>query len=364
MGSERRRHFEQVKVAVPIIVKVLKAQSLELEDEDPEFKDLFDRALAIAHSIRSVCVKLEGVANEKLRALLGLYVLQIMAIVSMNHNVTSSQLFVLQLSSFFPFCGLSYLGVITGSDVDKRTRAVVGGKSFQSLMKMIYMSCLSDVKCGAPLLVIWGHASDDVVRAAEGDLTSVKHEPKNNQTERWQAVGMLKHILAPASLPWELKRYTINFLILLSEYYYSFMFTNHNQILADIPASQRFDMLEYYRMWIVKGELHKESCQKVGNDEHCNVLELVELILKPPEGGPPSFPEDTDKVFLQLALFEKHNLLYALNLYRFRQFFLLKIGTGKTNHTGVLSRSNLQKPYRTRNDYELPLELVEDQLKQ
>ncbi|KAB2629260.1 aberrant root formation protein 4 [Pyrus ussuriensis x Pyrus communis] len=152
---------------------------------------IFDRALAIAHSIRSVCVKLEGVANEKLRALLGLYVLQIMAIVSMNHNVTSSQLFVLQLSSFFAFCGLSYLGVITGSDVDKRTREVVG--------------------------VIWGHASDDVVRAAEGHLTSVKLEPKNNQTERWQAVGMLKHILAPASLPWELKRYTINFLICITD---------------------------------------------------------------------------------------------------------------------------------------------------
>lgn len=106
------------------------------------------------------------------------------AVVSMNHNVASSQPFVLQLSSFFPFCGLSYLGVITGSDVDKITRAVVGGKSFQSLFFPLYsiiahsicypivrplifrffscsfvhsededdyMSCLSDVKCGAPL---------------------------------------------------------------------------------------------------------------------------------------------------------------------------------------------------------------------
>lgn len=33
-----------------------------------------------------------------------------------------------------------------------------------------------------------------------------------------------------------------------------------------------------------------------------NVLELVELILRPPMGGPPTFPEHTDSVFLPLAL--------------------------------------------------------------
>ncbi|KAM1731538.1 hypothetical protein ACFX11_017409 [Malus domestica] len=433
--SLQRRHFEQVKVAVPIIVKVLKGRSLELEDEDPEFKNLFDRAMGIANSIRAVCLKLEGVANEKLRALLGLYVLQIMAVVSMNHNVPSSQPFVLQLSSFFPFCGLSYLGVITGSDVDKITRAVVGDDEDD------YMSCLSDVKCGAPLSVIWGYASDDVVGAAEEDLNSVKDELKDNQTERWLAVGMLKHILAPATLPWELKRHAINFLICITDGNISHCDEHNNfssyttslfaalqavqmiimyasdtvlrknafeafkRIIADIPASQRFDMLKSLiinsnsssmiaiLLDIVKGELHKESCQSVGNDEvpqakpptlfwTANVLELVELILKPPEGGPPSFPEDTDKV------------LSALNLYR---FVLITESTGKTNHTGVISRSNLQKAYKgwllplrtqvtammaeTRNDYELPLdalctlnpielvlyrciELVEDQLKQ
>ncbi|KAM1177811.1 hypothetical protein ACFX13_017521 [Malus domestica] len=433
--SLQRRHFEQVKVAVPIIVKVLKGRSLELEDEDPEFKNLFDRAMGIANSIRAVCLKLEGVANEKLRALLGLYVLQIMAVVSMNHNVPSSQPFVLQLSSFFPFCGLSYLGVITGSDVDKITRAVVGDDEDD------YMSCLSDVKCGAPLSVIWGYASDDVVGAAEEDLNSVKDELKDNQTERWLAVGMLKHILAPATLPWELKRHAINFLICITDGNISHCDEHNNfssyttslfaalqavqmiimyasdtvlrknafeafkRIIADIPASQRFDMLKSLiinsnsssmiaiLLDIVKGELHKESCQSVGNDEvpqakpptlfwTANVLELVELILKPPEGRPPSFPEDTDKV------------LSALNLYR---FVLITESTGKTNHTGVISRSNLQKAYKgwllplrtqvtaimaeTRNDYELPLdalctlnpielvlyrcmELVEDQLKQ
>lgn len=50
------------------------------------------------------------------------------ALVSMNFKVLSSQPFVLQLSSFFPFGGLSYLGLITGSDVDKISRIVIGGK--------------------------------------------------------------------------------------------------------------------------------------------------------------------------------------------------------------------------------------------
>lgn len=63
--------------------------------------------------------------------------------------------------------------------------------------------------------------------------------------------------------------------------------------------------------------MHKESRHRLGNDEvlqaeykshpHTvlwtpNVLALVEMILRPPEGGPPSFPEDSDAVFLPLAL--------------------------------------------------------------
>ncbi|VVA23910.1 PREDICTED: aberrant [Prunus dulcis] len=396
MGFQKRRHFEQVKVAVPIIVKVLKARSLELEDEDPEFKTLFDRAMSVANSIRAVCVKLEGGANDKLRALLGLYVLQIMALVSMNHKVSSSQPFVLQLSSFFPFCGLTYLGVVTGSVVDIISRTV--GEDEDD-----YMSNLSDVKHGASLSVIWGHASDEVVRAAEEDLASVRDELKNNQTKRWQAVGMLKHILAPVTLPWELKKHAINFLLCVTDgniphydehdCFSSYMssifatlqavqmviiyasdtvlrknaFEAFKRILADIPTSQRFDILKALitksdsssmiaiLLDIVKGEMHKESRHSLGNDEvlqaeykshpHTvlwtpNVLALVEMILRPPEGGPPSFPEDSDAV------------LSALNLYR---FVLITESTGKTNYTGAVSRSNLQRAY---NEWLLPLRTV------
>ncbi|KAM1022843.1 hypothetical protein ACFX2I_043718 [Malus domestica] len=204
----------------------------------------------------------EGVANEKLRALLGLYVLQIIYIVSMNHNVTISQLFVLQLSSFFPFCGLSYLGVITGSDVDKRAREVVGEDED--------MSCLSDVKCGAPLSVKWGHASDDVVWAAEKDLTSL--------LAALQAVQMVIIYASDTTL-----RKTA--------------FEAFKRILVNIPASQRFGMLK--SLIINSNSSSMENCTRKVDK---GVLELVELILKPPEGGPPSFPEDTDKICIDYII--------------------------------------------------------------
>lgn len=60
--------------------------------------------------------------------------------------------------------------------------------------------------------VIWGQASNEVAVAAHEDLTAVKNELQNNQTKRWQAFGMLKHILASVTLPWELKKHAIDFL--------------------------------------------------------------------------------------------------------------------------------------------------------
>ncbi|VFQ60723.1 unnamed protein product [Cuscuta campestris] len=58
------------------------------------------------------------------------------------------------------------------------------------------------------------------------------------------------------------------------------------------------------------------------------ILDLVELVLKPPTGGPPCLPEYTDAV------------LAALNLYRFA---LISESSGNTNHTGVLSKEKLRK---------------------
>ncbi|XP_061366322.1 aberrant root formation protein 4-like [Gastrolobium bilobum] len=53
--SIQRRQFEQVKEAVPMILNVLKAVSLESDEADLE--GVFDRAVQIANSICEVCNK-------------------------------------------------------------------------------------------------------------------------------------------------------------------------------------------------------------------------------------------------------------------------------------------------------------------
>lgn len=71
-----------------------------------------------------------------------------------------------------------------------------------------------------PLLLIevmWGHISDAAVMAAKEDLGALQVELQNDQTKRWEAIGMLKHILASVSLPWELKKCAINFLICITD---------------------------------------------------------------------------------------------------------------------------------------------------
>ncbi|KAL7166012.1 hypothetical protein ACSBR2_036804 [Camellia fascicularis] len=397
--SIQRHQFEQVKEAVPVIINVLKAMSSELDEGDTDYEDLLNRSIDIANSIQAVCVKLEGKVNERLRAVLGLYVLQIMAFVSIGigDKISSCLSLMLQLSHFLRFCNLSYLGLITGCDVDTVTRTVVGADGDD------YMRCFSHVKHGASLSVIWGYISNEVAQAAEEDLAAVKAELSSNQTKRWQALGMLRNIFSCVNLPWELKKQAINFLLCIVDGNVSHEYNNEHvecsiympslfatlqavemvviyapdavlrrnafdalkKVLADIPTSLRFDTL----MALIKNtdsssmiailidcvrkEMHMENCRRIsiGNEVihaqnnacdsaafwNAGALELVELILRPPMGGPPSLPEYGDAV------------LSALNLYR---FILMKESTGNTNYTGVLSKKNLQKAY---NEWLLPL---------
>lgn len=83
--------------------------------------------------------------------------------------------------------------------------------------------------------VIWGHASDEIARAAAEDLTAVEDELRNNQTKRWQAFGMLKHILASVTLPWELKKHAIDFLLSIRGGNIS-PCDEHNDISSDMPG--------------------------------------------------------------------------------------------------------------------------------
>lgn len=56
--SIQRRHFEQLKAVVPVVLKVLKVVSSESDTDNTKLKDLFDRALSIANSVHAVCTKL------------------------------------------------------------------------------------------------------------------------------------------------------------------------------------------------------------------------------------------------------------------------------------------------------------------
>uniref|UniRef100_A0A803NMJ9 Uncharacterized protein n=1 Tax=Cannabis sativa TaxID=3483 RepID=A0A803NMJ9_CANSA len=66
--SIQKRHFEQLKTAIPIVVKVLMAVSSEFDNDCTELKDLYDGALSIANSVHSVCIKQGGWNKELIRS--------------------------------------------------------------------------------------------------------------------------------------------------------------------------------------------------------------------------------------------------------------------------------------------------------
>lgn len=387
--SIQRRQVEQIKVALPIVLNAVKAASFDLDDRDVGFKDLFEGAISIANSVLETCKKLEGGANGQLRGLLGLYVLQIMTVVSIStgDKVSSCLSYVLLLSSFFPYCGLSYADLVTGQGVDPLINLVCGDETDN------YMDCFCYVKHGAVLSVIWGHISDEVTQAAGQDVSVLQNELKTSQSRRWSAVGMMKYIFSLGELPWVLKKHAVDFLLVITEnsdqvemnedMICSFLtptlistlqailsvimyapdaelrktaFVALKRVLADNPASLRLDIMQV----LVKSStsssmvailldcirenlrndysnLREEKVSSSCTFWNASILDLVEFVLRPPNGGPPSLPEQSDAV------------LSALNLYR---YVLITEKTGKTNYTGVMSRSNLEKVY---NNWLLPL---------
>ncbi|KAK4277216.1 hypothetical protein QN277_015241 [Acacia crassicarpa] len=395
--SIQRRQFEQIKEAIPAILNVLK--NMSLQSDEAELEGVFGKVVEIANSIYAICTKMDYGMNEKLCALLGLYSLQSMALLSASasYNSSTSHSLVVRLSHIISFCGLSYLILLTSYNVN-----IVGSFVFGE-DKDDYMDCLSHVKHGAALSVIWGYVSKEVSEATKEDLDAIKNELRCTQTKRWEALGTLKHALSFVNLPWELKRHTINFLLSVFDGHVSdeyddelhewstFMpnvfsalqaikmvimcgpdseyrkksFDLLKRVLDDIPISQRFDILQALirdtnsssmiaiLIDLVRKEMHMEVCHSTPTENQVpntegkarpnpslwtpTVLELVELVLRPPQGGPPSLPEQGDAV------------LSALNLYR---FVLMTESKGKTNHTGVVSRSSLQKVY---NEWLLPL---------
>uniref|UniRef100_A0A1J3DBA0 Aberrant root formation protein 4 n=1 Tax=Noccaea caerulescens TaxID=107243 RepID=A0A1J3DBA0_NOCCA len=387
--SVQRRHFEQFKVAVPIVLNVLKDMSLE---PDVQVEGVFDKALGIAVSIRDVSLKLKNEEDTKVRCLLGLYVIQITAIfsVSIRDKVASFVPLVVQLAPFLTYCGLTHLGLIAGNDTEKLMSTVAGDDDDD------FRSSFPDINLGASLLFIWAKISPDV--AANAGSGNDVDELRSNPVKRWQAYGMLKYILSSGNLIWEFKRQTIEFLLDItkgvtssqckdeqidcSDYTPSIYaalqavtlvmmyapeadlrikaFEALKRIIYDIPALQRFDVLRALvtnsqspsmtaiLLGLVKDSMGKSRLQATDcatADTH--VFELVELVLKPPQGGPPLLPDQSDAV------------IAALNLYRFALIFESTVNeAGKERSRGgseVLSKKNLEKAYK---EWLLPLRNV------
>lgn len=59
---------------------------------------------------------------------LNTFIVQTLVSVRINYEVLSSHALVPRLSSLFPYCGLSYIGLVTGSDVDRMTNLAIVGK--------------------------------------------------------------------------------------------------------------------------------------------------------------------------------------------------------------------------------------------
>ncbi|CAI9118546.1 OLC1v1020133C1 [Oldenlandia corymbosa var. corymbosa] len=402
--SVKRRQFVHVKAAVPVILNALKSISARTDDDEVDATDvveLYQRVNGIADSVKTVCLKVGEEDSDKLRALLGLFVLQSLALLSMgikHRKLVDSLPLVLHLSYFFPYCGLTYEGLITGDCVNNLLTTAFGDEQDD------FVGCFSHIWLGASLAVIWGSKWNEVATAAEGDIAALQDELQSSQTKRWEAVGMLKHVFLCVHLPWELKQHSINFLLSVMEVNSSQATPCHpeaefsadmpsvytalqavqavimyapdavirrnaflafKKLLADLPTSLGFDilsamiknsdsssmialLLDCVREQM-RAEMHERTvaAKSISNGEsessHClcfwtaDVLELVEMVLRPPGGGPPPLPEHCDAV------------LSALNLYR---FILITESSGKTNYTGVRSKEHLKKVH---GEWLLPL---------
>ncbi|GAB2284941.1 hypothetical protein Dimus_019396 [Dionaea muscipula] len=397
-ASIKRRHLEIARATVPAILNTLNAVYAGTVDSVAGSQDLFEGAIDVATSIKAASEKLEGSAKQQLRAFLGLYVLQVLALVSidMGHKVSDCLPIVITLSYFFPYCGLLYADLVTGHVVDALTKCISDDETSDVEH---YMKSFCYVKHGAVLSVTWGYISDDVADAAGQDFTTLKSGLRNTQERRWQAVGMHGHLFSMGSLPWNLKRDAIDFLLAITDTVYEQRITEDTtssfysarlvsalqaiatvimyasdaalrknafsvlkRVLADSPTSLRLDILQHLvrnstspsmiaiLLDCARENLQTEKRKPVSSEVlkengvnssmsfwNAGVLELVEFVLRPPNGGPPSLPEQSDAV------------LSALNLYR---FVLIVESTGKTNDTGVCSRYYLEKAY---NEWLLPL---------
>ncbi|XP_074587196.1 aberrant root formation protein 4 isoform X3 [Curcuma longa] len=369
----QRRHLEQIKVALPVVLNVLQASTSEADEEDKDtLRVLFGAAVNIAISIQTVCRKMVGRIKTEFHAILGLYILQNIDLISrIKHaeTVSSYSSLIMKLSEFLPFCGFTVFGLITGTEVTSLIDELakdVGDDNDDG-----FLSYFSSAENGSALAVIWAQINDGIAKTDTEKLTSVLTKLQSNRTESMMVPGVVDvqnddHIDFSFFIPSLFTALQAIQRIMIYATDVPFRkkaFSTFKKLISDLPSAHRFDMLRALitnskspsmiaiLVDLVKEEMAAEVNRTASSENDLNrhpdkkkspfwsscALDIAELILKPPKGGPPTFPEDSEPV------------LSALNLFRFT---LLTESTRKTNHTSVMSEHTLQKAY---SDWLLPL---------
>ncbi|PNT67052.1 aberrant root formation protein 4 isoform X2 [Brachypodium distachyon] len=331
----QRRHIEQVKVVLPAVLRVMHAIISECDEEHGTTAvDLFNAALQIGNAIQEMCKTMVNHKKEELCLILGLYSLQNIALISESkhqHILSACGSLVLQHFKIVTFCGFTYLGLLTGNEVTSATNKLSKEEDAD------FLGCFSFTVEGASLLAVWTYMHDDMSKYAGAELESAIKEVQDNYIRKWEAINMFRYVLSSVNYPWVIKSYSIDLLLTLvdencieetkdhEDFLYSTQFfatlkaIESVMIAAPDPLMRKkaFATLKKtaIHLDLVKNEVVRESSrakdliesdqsQDAGDSPHwaSQSLELVELILRPPEGGPPCLPDHSEQVLSALNL--------------------------------------------------------------
>ncbi|XP_048539678.1 aberrant root formation protein 4 isoform X4 [Triticum urartu] len=317
--------------------------------------------LRIGNAIQEMCKTMVNHRKEELCSILGLYALQNIALVSSeskHQNILSTcGSVVLQYSKFLMFCGFTYLGLLTGNDVTSATTKLSKEEDDN------FLDCFSSAMDGASLVVVWTSMHDDMSKYAGAEFESALKEVQDNCIRKWEAINMFRYVLSSVNYSWAIKSHSLDLLLTLVDdkcseetndhvdFPYSTQifatlkaiervmiaapdtlmrkkaFSALKRVISAVPSTQRFDILQALiensmfpsltaiLLDLVKNEVSRESRradQVNGSDRSqdaggsppwaSQVLELVELILRPPEGGPPCLRDHSEEVLSALNL--------------------------------------------------------------
>ncbi|PWZ56476.1 Aberrant root formation protein 4 [Zea mays] len=290
-----------------------------VEEHGSAAVDLFNAAHGVGKAIQEMCISMALVSRSRQQDIL---------------SACGSVVF--QSFRFLKTSGFTYRGLLTGSDV---TAATVELSKEEDADFMEHFSFAMD---GAALSVVWTlmHDDKDMSKYAGEELELAVKEVQGNHMEKWEAINMLKYVLSSIHYPWIIKSHSLNLMLILSGEDHVEEINNHVdftcfahrifetlKVISMVPSSQRFDILHglvnnstspaltAILLDLVRQEVSRESRQA---DNDCiedegfrgnglprwasHALELVELILRPREGGPPCLPDHSEQVISALNL--------------------------------------------------------------